>query len=133
MNKLVIFPLFFNFIVFFYYLLFGEGMRVSIGWILTFEIWFWVDKNFAIWILVAIITLIIIMGLNVMSSGFSTESQKITLELVGYVAFWALTSIFTLPVMNSIPYFGWILWSLFTVSYTVGVFLDISQEGMEGA
>lgn len=133
MNKLTMFPLFFNFIVFFMYLIFGEPMRVSIGWILTFEIWFWVDKTFAVWVLVAIITLVIIMGINILNSGFSTESQKLTMELVGYVAFWALTSIFTLPVMNLVPFFGWILWSVFTVSYTAGVFLDISQEGMESA
>lgn len=133
MNKLTLFPLFLNFVMFFFFLLFGEPTRISLGWIGPVEVYFWIDKNFAIGAFVAIIVAIILMGLNVFSSGFSDRSIQLTLELTAYTGTWALMSIFTLPQLNLIPFLGPIIWSLLTVSYAVGAFMDLSMEGLENA
>jgi hypothetical protein len=131
MNKLTIFPLFFNFIVFFFFIIFGEKQWVSIGNIAGIDVGFWVDSTFAIYAFVGLLTAIVFLGLHIIGNGFSDRSLQLVLELVSFVAVWALTSLFTFSIFNSIPIFGWIIWALLTISYAVGVFLDISLEGDE--
>jgi len=109
-------------------------MWVNVGWIGPIEIGFWVDRNFAIAAFIGIIIAMIIMGWTTMSTGFSDNSIKLTLEITAFTAIWAMMSVFTLPTFNSIPYgMGGIIWSVLTVSYGAGVFLDIATEGGEGA
>ena len=133
MNKLTIFPLFFNVIIFMFQVIFGEGTWVSIGNIAGIDVGFWVDKWFSLGAFIGILTAIIFLGFGILNSGFSDRSIQITLELVGYVATWGLTSLFTFPIFTSIEYFGLIIYWVLTISFGIGVFLDISQEGNENA
>lgn len=133
MNRLTLFPLFFNFIMFLFFLLFGEPTKVIVGWIGPIEISFWIDQNFAIGAFIGIIIAMIVMGFGALGVGFSDQSVKLTLEITAFTALWVMMSTFTLPTFNYVPYVGAIIWTILTVSYASGVFLDIATEGREGA
>ena len=132
MNKLTLFPLFFNFVIFIIFLLFGTPTKIIIGWIGPIEISFWIDQNFAIGAFIGIIIAMIGMGFGALGIGFSDQSIKLTLEITAFTAIWAMMSTFTLPTFNYIPFVGSIIWSILTISYASGVFLDIATEGREG-
>lgn len=94
---------------------------------------FWVDQNFAIGAFIGIVIAMIVMGYAIMGTGFSDISVKLTLEITAFSAIWVMMSAFTLPTFNYIPYVGAIIWTVLTVSYGAGVFMDIATEGREGA
>lgn len=131
MNKLTVFSLFFSFILFIFYILYGEPYWVQIVEILGINVGFTVDKNFSIYVFGFTVIIIALLGHNVI--GFSDRSIDLFLEIVAYVGIWVLMSFYTLPALNSLWKFGSILYSVLTICYGVGCFLDIAQSGDENA
>lgn len=86
------------------------------------------DFNGAIMILVFILVLIIIMGIQIFGFGLSSHSIKIASICIIYVGIWLMFTTLSLILLIEIEIYGFIIYIILTILYTMGVILTFISE-----
>ena len=102
----------------------GTDTTVSIG---EFSLILDFNMTTGLVIIIAVATVLGLIGLNVLGSGLSDRSVKIIWNGIVYYGLWAIFSVFAIAGVLSIPYFGGFLWFLLTFIYTLGVFTGMGD------
>lgn len=77
-------------------------------------------------LVVTSIALAVVSGVTVLGSGLNTEATKAIWKSAAYFGLWGLFSVFGLVLFGSIPVFGFPLYFLLTLFYSIGVLGSIS-------
>ncbi|MGV9141364.1 MAG: hypothetical protein ACOC1X_00335 [Promethearchaeota archaeon] len=81
----------------------------------------------AILILILAITVSVILGLNLFGFGLAESTVRTVTIAFVYGGLWASLSLLSYGAIESIPYFGGLLYLTLTFGYTIGVMEKISQ------
>ena len=64
-------------------------------------------------------------GITILASGLGTASVKLLYKSIFYGIIWGLVSLYPVPLMYSIPFFGGLFYITLTIVYTVAVLMVI--------
>lgn len=78
-------------------------------------------------ILITIIAIATVTGISILGSGLSGESVKVILICSSYIGLWTLLSLLAKPLIDSILYFGGLIYIILTVMYVIGVIQNFTQ------
>jgi len=81
----------------------------------------------ALAIIIVLISIAVIVGIQILGSGISEQSVRTIIIIVGYGSIWGFFSVLSLNLIISIEIFGWIIYIILSIIYTIGVMNKISQ------
>lgn len=83
----------------------------------------------ALAIIIVLISIAVIVGIKVFGSGISEQSVHTIIVIVGYGSLWGFFSALSLNLIISIELFGWLMYLVLSIIYTIGVMNKISGSG----
>lgn len=81
----------------------------------------------ALAVIIALIAISVVVGIQVLGSGISEQSVKAIITITGYISIWGIFSVLSINLINTIQIFGYIIYLVLTIMYTIGVMEKLTQ------
>lgn len=81
----------------------------------------------AIAIIIALVSIAVVVGIQILGSGISEQSVRTIIIVVGYATIWGIFSVLSLNLITSIEIFGTIIYLVLTIMYVIGVMNKLSE------